>query len=716
MSDPRLSDDGPWVERLRQVVGSPGDGSEAVPPPASAGAAPPPLRSLSRYEVRERLGEGATAVVYRAWDRDLRRPVAIKVLKDPAGTSPIARERFRREAQAAANLAHPHIVQVHDVGEEDGRLFLVMELVEGKPLAELLRERALDERKLAKILEKAGRGVAAANARGIVHRDLKPANILVTAEGEPKVADFGLAHLIDAPVDLTRSGTPLGTPPYMSPEQIEGRGKEISSRTDVYALGAILYEGLVGRTVHQAESAMELYQKIVRDDPVPPRALRPALPRDLETVCLKALRREPASRYGGAEEFSDDLARYLAGQPVRARPVSSVEKLWRGAVRRRASVIPGAAALLLGLALLWGRLPAPAVGRLEHAAGEVSLMTGESFAKAAPGQLLRSGQSLRTGGGASKAVLVLPDGSRLELGPETTLQGRPGRLFLTQGTMFARRSLPAPPLEVSTPHGSAALAEGELLVVASGTFSRLEAVSGPGIPLTDGKGKSETLTTGRYIVLGEGHEGKPRAGEEGLIGLWTLRDLDGKLARDASGHGNDGYFPAPPPRDAGRRGSVVRFDGQVGFDVPTLNGSRFPRSGTLALWICAEHDPEVSRGILDVYEPSRRHLFLRTTPPKSLQVAFQAAGPYAFARNVPIPEREWVHVALTWSLPGKASLYINGSLDYSGRVTEDLLTEEQIFSVGGIKVPGTGFVGRIEDLRLYDRILPLEAIQVLAAP
>src|SRR5436190_7058324 len=243
MTEPRVSENDGWVNRLKKVLGPLG---EEDGPPESGGAVP----TLTRYEFRERLGEGATAVVYRGWDRDLRRSVAIKVLNEFVGMSEVARQRFRREAQAAANLTHPNIVQVYDVGEEQGRLFLVMELVEGRPVAQLLQRGGAGEREIVILLEKAGRGVAAANAKGVVHRDLKPANILVTAAGEPKVADFGLAHLVDSPAELTRTGASLGTPMYMSPEQAEGRAKDITPRTDVYALGAILYEALLGVPVH----------------------------------------------------------------------------------------------------------------------------------------------------------------------------------------------------------------------------------------------------------------------------------------------------------------------------------------------------------------------------------------------------------------------------------------------------------------------------------
>src|SRR6185436_6904799 len=209
---------------------------------------------VPRYEPREKVGEGATAVVYRAWDRDLKRGVALKVLRDGAGMSELARTRFRREAQTAAGLDHPNLVKVYDAGEAAGQLYIVMEFVEGRSLEDLMREGKATREELLRILEKAARGVTAAHEKGVVHRDLKPANVLVTAAGEPKVGDFGLAHLVDSESQVTRAGTTLGTPLYMSPEQVEGKIAELSSRTDVYALGAMLFHVLAGRPPHTADT------------------------------------------------------------------------------------------------------------------------------------------------------------------------------------------------------------------------------------------------------------------------------------------------------------------------------------------------------------------------------------------------------------------------------------------------------------------------------
>src|SRR5262245_46432335 len=187
--------------------------------PQEAGLAP---FRLSRYDLHQRIGEGATAVVYAARDRELQRDVAIKVLRESIGMSEVARERFRREAQAAAQLSHPNLVTVYDAGTVDGQSYLVMERVQGTSLGDYLRERPGPVRDFVRILERAARGVAAAHEKGIVHRDLKPANILMSTNGEPKVGDFGMAHLMDSRLELTKTGVPLGTPLYMAPEQVQG--------------------------------------------------------------------------------------------------------------------------------------------------------------------------------------------------------------------------------------------------------------------------------------------------------------------------------------------------------------------------------------------------------------------------------------------------------------------------------------------------------------
>ena len=269
----------PWLDELRGVMRLHEEErrkSESVGPP-----------QFARYELRERLGEGAAAVVYRATDKELGREVAIKILKESLGANADVRERFRQEAQVAARLSHPGLVTLYDAGEIDGRLYIVMELVIGRPLSALLAERTLEPPALVAMLEKAALGIGAAHALGIVHRDLKPDNVLVTAAGEPKVGDFGLAHVVGAKLGMTRAGAVMGTPLYMAPEQVAAKSEAISPRTDVYALGAMLYEILTGRPPFTGQSLTAIYLKITGEEPARPRALNRGAARDLETVALK---------------------------------------------------------------------------------------------------------------------------------------------------------------------------------------------------------------------------------------------------------------------------------------------------------------------------------------------------------------------------------------------------------------------------------------------
>ncbi|HZE95682.1 MAG TPA: tetratricopeptide repeat protein [Planctomycetota bacterium] len=307
------------------------------------------IPDFPRYEIWQRIGEGVTAVVYDAWDRDLKRRVALKVLRERASLSEIARLRFRREAQAAAGLAHPNVVTVYDAGEAGGRLYIVMELVEGRSFGELLKDGNATPRAVLALIAKAARGVAAAHAKGIIHRDLKPANILVTSTGEPKVGDFGLAHLSNSGSDVTRTGTPLGTPLYMSPEQVIGNAKELSPRTDIYSLGAILHEALVGRPPHQGETVIELYHRIVEEDLVIPPEAQAKIPADLVTVTLKALEKDPAQRYATAEDFAADIESCLKGDPISGRLPGVTHRLIR---RVRRNPIAAAVGVLAALGIL----------------------------------------------------------------------------------------------------------------------------------------------------------------------------------------------------------------------------------------------------------------------------------------------------------------------------------------------------------------------------
>ncbi|HXX93493.1 MAG TPA: protein kinase [Planctomycetota bacterium] len=259
---------------------------------------------LLRYDIRERVGEGSTAVVYHAWDRDLGRDVALKLLREEVCLDPVGRERFGRELQSTMSLSHPNVVTVYDGGEASGRLFLVMELVRGRRLSDLLGSRRLGESDLVALMVKVARGVGAAHAKGIIHRDIKPTNILVEPGGEPKVTDFGLARRAVPGAAVTHGV--MGTPLYMAPEQVTA--KEASPRTDVFGLGAVLYEGLTGTPPHAGRSDMEIYRKILLEPAVPPSQKNPAVSRALEGVVLRALEKDPPRRQADATVLAEELS------------------------------------------------------------------------------------------------------------------------------------------------------------------------------------------------------------------------------------------------------------------------------------------------------------------------------------------------------------------------------------------------------------------------
>lgn len=298
---------------------------------------------VERYECLEELGHGAMGVVFRARDRRLEREVAFKMLRDDVKPQNLA--RFRREAEVTARLSHPNVVSVLDSGEARGRAFIVMELVKGEPFDRTLARRALGRRALVAVLAKVARGVQHAHERGVVHRDLKPSNILIPESGEPKVSDFGAAHLLDADSVLTGTGMLTGTPSYMSPEQAAQRNEDVSPRTDVYALGVILYEIVTGRLPHVRPTIVKLLQAIAGDEPVAPRRLDERLSPDLEAVILCALEKDPRRRYPSALALAEDLERWLDGEHVAARPPSWLRRAVRGMARNRALALASGVAL-----------------------------------------------------------------------------------------------------------------------------------------------------------------------------------------------------------------------------------------------------------------------------------------------------------------------------------------------------------------------------------
>jgi serine/threonine-protein kinase len=327
------------------------------------GGASPPVRpdhtilpQIPGYELESLLGRGGMGVVFRGRHLRLNRTVALKMLLAGAYAGPRERERFQREAEAVAGLRHPNVVQVYDIGDADGRPYFTMEFVEGGSLAKKLSGAPQPARQAATLVATLAAAVQAAHQSGIVHRDLKPANVLLTADGTPKVSDFGLARRLDGEADLTWTGTAMGTPSYMAPEQVRGKTAAVGPTTDVYALGAILYELLTGRPPFRSETEAETLQLVIAEGPVSPSRLNPGVPRDLETVCLKCLHKEPHLRYPTATALAEDLDRFLRGEAIAARPERWAGRLARRVRRRPVFSAAVAAGTLAAIGLAGGGL------------------------------------------------------------------------------------------------------------------------------------------------------------------------------------------------------------------------------------------------------------------------------------------------------------------------------------------------------------------------
>ena len=318
---------------------------------------------FGNYVLLEKLGEGGMGAVYKARQTNLDRVVAVKLLLFGQFSRSDVVQRFRTEATAAASLQHPNIVAIHDVGEYEGQLYYSMDFIAGRTLAEMVRDQPLSARRAATCLKTIAEAVQYAHQCGILHRDLKPSNILIDESDQPRITDFGLAKRLCQTTDhgprtrdLTLTGQVLGSPNFMSPEQAEG-ARAIGPASDIYSLGALLYHLLTRQPPFQADSLTTLLRQVIETEPVAPRLLNPSIPRDLETICLKCLEKEPPRRYSTAQELAEDLGRFLDDKPIQARPVSAAGKTWKWCRRNpvRAGLIAAlVGALALGAAgVLW---------------------------------------------------------------------------------------------------------------------------------------------------------------------------------------------------------------------------------------------------------------------------------------------------------------------------------------------------------------------------
>jgi predicted Ser/Thr protein kinase len=351
---------------LNQEVGPVGappapSGTPTVPPSQGATLTVavntgPGMPVVAGYQILSVLGQGGMGVVYQAEQTGLKRLVALKMILAGSHARPEERARFRTEAEAVARLQHPNIAQIYEVNESEGRPYLSLEFVDGGSLAQRIRSAPPTPQEAAGLVETLARAVQHAHERRIIHRDLKPANVLVTAAGVPKIVDFGLAKQLDGDGQHTTSGAIIGTPSYMAPEQASGKKKGVGPAADIYALGAILFELVTGRPPFRGETPLDTIFQVTTHDPPAPTSLKPGCPRDLETIILKCLEKDPRRRYASAAALADDLHRFLGSEPIWAQRVSLLYRGLRWVWRRPAEAAVLAMIVCVALALVTGEV------------------------------------------------------------------------------------------------------------------------------------------------------------------------------------------------------------------------------------------------------------------------------------------------------------------------------------------------------------------------
>jgi serine/threonine-protein kinase len=371
------------------AVGEPGVGEDSfqevtIPDdePATSTVAKRPTPTIAGYQILGELGRGGMGVVYRARQIQLHRDCALKMILGGAHANPVAAARFLTEAAAIAQLQTPNIVQIYHIGEADGLPFIELEFLPGGSLEKSLDGTPWAPKPAVRMTAQITRGLTEAHRLGIIHRDLKPANILLAADGTPKITDFGLAKAMDREVGLTQSETILGSPSYMAPEQAEGRTKDAGPDADVYAIGAILYELVTGRPPFRGSTLIETLNQVKNAEPVPPSRLVPGLPRDVETICLKCLQKEPYKRYPTAAELGEDLRRFLDNEPIQARPIGWWERLIRLCRRNpRIAGLVGTVGVLLMIMAIGSTVAAVRIAQAK-AEADLNRIAAETHAQA----------------------------------------------------------------------------------------------------------------------------------------------------------------------------------------------------------------------------------------------------------------------------------------------------------------------------------------------